>query len=186
MRVIPGMQVLIPACNNDLEPMFSFALNSAGPSYIRVPRNDLWKSSPTMIPSLDLDTAKLRCWRLGEDVAFVCAGLMLPRVLNAAEELSSSGISAAVYDVPFVNLDMLSTITTLRQFRSVVTVEDHWPAGGINEMIAGMLVSEPSLRFYAVTAAHRFPSSGDVEKVLDDMGLSLQEIKAAALKTLKK
>ncbi len=185
MRAIPGMRILIPACSSDLEPMFNFTLNSDGPSYIRVPRNDLWQSFPTKIPSLDLHKATLRCWRSGKDVAFVSAGLMLPRVLAAANELSKSGISAAVYDAPFMNLEVAKTLKILRQFRRVVTVEDHWPAGGVSEMIAGLIVNEPGLAFSAVTAAHRFPSSGEVEEVLDDMGLSVQDIKAAALKTLK-
>jgi len=186
VRALPGMQIFIPACNDDLEPMFTFALNSAGPTYIRVPRGALWNSQPTRVPDLDLNKAALRCWQSGTDMAFVCTGLMLPRVLAAAKELSEKGISAAVYDAPFVDLDAPSTIATLRQFRGVVTVEDHWPAGGISEMIATMLVGVAKLTFVAVTAADRFPSSGQVEEVLDDMGLSLQSIKDAAVKSLEK
>jgi len=68
--------------------------------------------------------------------------------------------------------------------RIVIPVEDHWPAGGIGEMIASILAGTPSsTSFYAVTAAHRFPSSGQVEEVLDDMGLSMQEIKVAVSKS---
>lgn len=187
MRSLPGMQVLIPACDNDIEPMFSFALNSAGPSYIRVPRNDLWESLPAAIPSLDLDKSTLRCWRSGTDVALVSAGLMLPRVLAVAEELLKVGISVAVYDIPIINpIDAARILKILRQFRNVITVEDHWPAGGIGEMIASILASTPSTSFYTVTADHRFPSSGQVEEVLDDMGLSLQDIKIAVSKSLQK
>lgn len=186
MRSLPDMQVLIPACIDDLEPMFNFALNSAGPSYIRVPRNDLWQFLPATIPSLDLDRITLRCWRSGIDVALISAGLMLPRVLAAAEELFKVGISVAVYDIPFINsVDTTQTLELLRPFRSVITVEDHWPAGGIGEMIASILAATPSTYFCAVTAAHRFPSSGRVEEVLDDMGLSLQEIQDAVFNSLK-
>lgn len=186
MRVLPGMQVLVPACDNDLEPMFTFALNSTGPTYIRVPRGALWESQPVDIPDLDLHDATLRRWRTGKDIAFVCTGLVLPRVLAAAEELAARGISAAVYDIPVINLVKSSAIATLRQFDRIVTIEDHWQAGGIGEMITTMLAEVPESTVSTITAAPRFPSSGQVEEVLDDMGLSLQNIRDTALRSLEK
>jgi len=181
MRALPNMQILIPACEQDIESMLTFALNSSGPSYIRVSRGALWDSQPKKVPELDLEAAALRCWRPGKDVAFVTAGLMLPRVLAVAEELSQNGISTAVYDVPIVNLDISAALSTLRRFRNVVTVEDHWAAGGIGEMIAAMLASMPNVSHRAVSAENRFPSSGSVGEVLDDMGLSSRDIKKTAL-----
>ncbi|HSW91053.1 MAG TPA: transketolase C-terminal domain-containing protein [Candidatus Saccharimonadales bacterium] len=186
MRALPGMQILVPACDDDIEPMFTFALNFNGPTYIRVPRGSLWDSQPKKTPHLDLSKATLRCWQAGTDVALVTTGLMLPRVLAVAKTLSTNGISAAVYDIPFVDLDPSAAIETLRSFRSVVTVEDHWPAGGIGEMVAAILGGTPETTLNAVTAARRFPSSGQVEEVLDDMGLGLRDIERVALQSLGK
>lgn len=186
MRALPGVQILIPASSDDLEPMLNFALNSTGPSYIRVPRNDIWHHQPKTTPELSLDVPTLRNWQPGSDVALISAGLMLPRVLAAAEELSKTGISAAVYDIPFLKAaDTTQTVETLRPFRSIITVEDHWPAGGIGEMMASILSAAFNKAFCAVTADHRFPSSGQVEEILDDMGLSMQKIKTAVTNSLQ-
>lgn len=186
MRTLPGMQILIPACNDDIESMFTFALDSHGPTYIRVPRGTLWDSQPKKTPRLDLEKAALRCWKPGTDAALVTAGLMLPRVLKIAKKLSTDGISVAVYDTPFANLDPSSTVQTLRSFRNVITIEDHWRAGGIGEMVATILGDIPETTSHAVTAANRFPSSGQVEEVLDDMGLSLEDIEKTILQSLGK
>lgn len=184
MRSIPGMRIFIPACSDDVAPMFTLALDANSPCYIRIPRNDLWSSPPDRVPHLDLQNPSLRCWRTGKDIAIVTAGLMLPRVMAAVEQLSANGHSVAVYDVPYLGIDTTKVRKVLRQFRAVMTVEDHWPAGGLGEMFASLLTYEPDLTLRTIAAAHRFPSSGEVETVLDDMGLSIVDIHEAAVQLL--
>ena len=183
MRALPGMQVLIPACGEDVPRMLEHALSTDGPTYIRVSRNDVWDVPPATPHKLDLKNPDLRCWRNGTDIALVTVGLMLPRVLAAAKVLSMQGISAAVYDIPNLNLEVKATRDALEKFQRVVTVEDHWPAGGIGEMIANIIAGAPNVTFCSVTAAQRFPSSGEVSEVLDDMGLRVQDIISAAALT---
>jgi len=179
MRLLPGMQILIPACSDDVTPMLQLALHTNGPSYIRIPRNDLWPAPPDVVPALDLKHPALRCWRKGDDVAIVTAGLLLPRAIQAAEEISKTGHSVAIYDMPCLDIDPAETRNTLGGFRGVISVEDHWPVGGLGEMVSSILSRQSNQKFKKITAEHHFPSSGDADEVLDDMGLSVGSIQSA-------
>lgn len=185
MRALPDMQIFIPACSGDIEPMIRAALNSSGPSYIRVPRSDLWPTPPETVPILNFGKEAVpRCWLPGKDIALISAGLMLPRVLAVAALLSKSGVSPTVYDLPNLNLNKEETKKSLQQFKDIVTVEDHWQAGGIGELIASTVADLPTISCRAITAEPRFPSSGQVEEVLDDMGLSVERIQNCILDLL--
>ena len=185
MRALPRVQVLVPAHYEDLTPMLKFALESPGPSYIRVPREELWEDRSEPAPIITFSSVGLRCWRTGTELAFVCAGLLLPRVLAVADALINDGWSIAVFDLPLLNIDANLVLTKLSAFRAVITVEDHWPAGGISEMIAAILSGVGDLPVHGINAAHRHPSSGPLNEVLDDMGLSIQRIMSIAEDTLR-
>ena len=173
-RSIPGMSVYIPACDDDIPILLLRALESGAPCYIRVPRSGIWpEESSSSVPKLPIGSG-LRCWKSGEKTALVTTGLMLPRVLQVADNLEAIGCpSIAVYDMPVLTCSEEYIAETLYEFDNIVTIEDHWPVGGLGDLISYIVASRLNRVVLQISANHVFPSSGKPEDVLDDMGLGV-------------
>lgn len=174
-RSIPGMKIFIPACDQDVSILLSKAIDSGAPSYVRVPRSGIWDEEPENIPGIEFN-GTLRRWKDGSGIAIVTAGLLLPRALEVAVALELKGMSTAVFDLPILDADEPSLIATLSKFDQIFTIEDHWPAGGIGDLVSHVMSHNSNKAVHKIAAKHVFPSSGDPNDVLDDMGLSSKSI----------
>src|SRR6266542_5029261 len=76
-----------------------------------------------------------RVLRDGDDVTIVGAGITLHEALKAADELEGEGISARVIDLYSVKPVDGETLRAAAEATGgrVLTVEDHWPEGGIGD-----------------------------------------------------
>lgn len=174
-RSIPGMKIFIPACDKDVSTLLTEAINSSAPCYVRVPRSGIWDKEPENIPSIGA-VKTLRRWKDGSKAAIVTAGLLLPRALEVAKMLESKGISTAVFDLPMLDIDDQATVAVLDEFDKIFTIEDHWPVGGIGDLVSRVMSRNSKKIVHSIAADHKFPSSGDPSDVLDDMGLSCKSI----------
>jgi transketolase len=110
------------------------------------------------------------------------AGVTLHEALKAAEELKAQGTALRVIDLYCVKpLDGKALAEQIKATGGrLVTVEDHWPEGGIGEAVltalalAGTLPSK--FRLLAVTG---MPHSGKPEELVDAFGISARHIVAA-------
>ena len=85
--------------------------------------------------------------RSGDDdaVTLIGAGITLHECLAAADELAEQGIAARVIDLYSVKpVDAEAILQAAADTRALVTVEDHWPEGGIGETVAGVLAAAGS------------------------------------------
>jgi 1-deoxy-D-xylulose-5-phosphate synthase len=74
--------------------------------------------------------------RDGEDLAIIAIGNMVKPSLDAAEQLSAAGISAAVINARFVKpLDEELVIRMAKKTGRVVTVEEHALQGGFGSAV---------------------------------------------------
>lgn len=112
-----------------------------------------------------------------EDVAtVVAAGITVHEALKAYEVLAGEGIKIRVIDLYSVKpLDE----TTLVQCASetnhiIITVEDHYPEGGIGDAVAGA-VSKEGVKVYKL-AVSDIPRSGKPEELMDAFGISANHI----------
>lgn len=181
-RAIPGMKIFIPACDQDVSTLLAKAVDSGVPCYVRVPRSGIWNNEPEEVPSIGSGKT-LRRWREGSDIAIITAGLLLPRALEVATILESKGVSVAVFDLPMLDIDGPSVATALDKFDQIFTIEDHWPVGGIGDLVSQVMSRSSGRVVYGIAANHVFPSSGDPCDVLDDMGLSCELIVNTICKT---
>jgi Transketolase, C-terminal domain len=72
-----------------------------------------------------------------DDVTIIGAGITLHEALKAADALAEEGINARVidlYSVKPIDAATLHAAAKATQGR-IVTVEDHWPEGGIGEAV---------------------------------------------------
>ena len=76
-----------------------------------------------------------------DEVALVAAGITVPEALKAADRLSEDGIAARVidlYSIKPVDAEALRAAAEATQGR-IVTVEDHWPEGGLGDAVLAAL-----------------------------------------------
>jgi transketolase len=104
-------------------------------------------------------------------VTLIGAGITLRECLAAAEELSTRGISARVIDLYSVKpVDAAAVLEAAEETRALVTVEDHWPEGGIGETVAGVLAESGAGAKLTRLAVSGRPGSGPPEALLAAAG----------------
>lgn len=110
------------------------------------------------------------------------AGVTLHEALKAADELKAQGIALRVIDLYCVKpLDGKALAEQIKATGGrLVTVEDHWPEGGIGEAVLTALTlagaAPAKFRLLAVTG---MPHSGKPEELVDAFGISARHIVAA-------
>jgi transketolase len=114
-------------------------------------------------------------------VALVGCGITVHEALKAAEALAEEGVSARVIDCYSLKpIDADTLAAAAEETGHVVTVEDHWPEGGLGEAVLSALaergVSAPVTRL-AVTD---MPRSGKPDELLAAYGIDAAAIAEAA------
>ncbi len=108
-------------------------------------------------------------------VTLVAAGVTLHQALKAQEYLAQRGISVRVIDLYSVKpLDETTLKKAAQETQAIVTIEDHYPAGGIGEAVKTFLVNQ-STPVYSL-AVDITPSSGSPQELLKAAGLDAASI----------
>ena len=113
-------------------------------------------------------------------MTLVGAGVTLHEALKAADALGEQGIAARVidlYSVKPVDAD------TLRQAAedtgAIITVEDHWPEGGLGDAVLSALAEVEGVRVRKL-AVDMMPGSGKPAELLHEVGIDADAIVTAA------
>jgi len=112
-----------------------------------------------------------------QDVATVIgAGVTLFESLKAHDELATRGIAVRVIDLYSLQpIDAATLVRCARETKGrVITVEDHYPGGGIGDAVAAAIAPEG----FTVQrlAVREIPRSGKPEELLDRYGISARHI----------
>lgn len=137
LRIIPGLQVLAPRDEVELEMMLQYAADQSGPVAIRYPRGagtgsrDMVAGRPAMI------AGKAEIVREGSQLAVWALGHTVSTAVEAADELEKAGISAMVINPRFVKpFDQELLADIIRRKLPIVTIEENALPGGFGSMIA--------------------------------------------------
>jgi transketolase len=111
-----------------------------------------------------------------DKVTVVAAGVTLFETLKAAESLAREGIKITVIDAYSIKPLGAEVIRTAAQKTRnlVVTVEDHYPEGGLGDAVAGEL-SQNGIRVHKL-AVFSLPRSGKPEELLARYGIDANAI----------
>lgn len=97
LATLPGMRVLSPANGNELAELHRLAVESAGPAYFRIPREDGRDFDVPHFTTLD---KAAHCLVEGADISLVASGPAVTTALDAQKALAHKGITAKVVSVP--------------------------------------------------------------------------------------
>ena len=183
MRAQPNITVLYPSDAVSTEQLIERMAYHPGPVYMRTTRP---KTPVIYGPDETFEIGGLKVLReSNSDVASVIgAGVTLFEALKAYDELKTQGINIRVIDLYSVQpVDAAALIRCARETKGhLITVEDHYVAGGIGDAVAAAVASEGfTVRRLAVT---EIPRSGAPAELLDRYGISSRHI-VAAVRTLK-
>jgi pyruvate dehydrogenase E1 component beta subunit len=140
---VPGVKVVTPSTPVDVVGLRAAAIRDEDP-VLFFEHKGLY-SSKGDVPDGDivdaLGTARVR--RAGTDATILALGLMVPRALEAAEQLASRGIEAEVIDVrSLVPLDTRTILGSLSKTGRLFTVEENPRLLGWGAEIASIAADE--------------------------------------------
>jgi transketolase len=170
MRTLPGCAVLYPCDAVSTERLVHEAAYHQGPAYIRTSRP---KTKVIYGPEETFPIGGSKVLRRSDNdrLTVVTAGVTVFEALEAAEALAAEDISIGVIDAYSVSpIDAETVIEAGRRSGLLLTVEDHYPAGGIGDAVCAV-ASPEGLRVVRV-AVNGVPRSGTPDQLLEANGLS--------------
>jgi transketolase len=179
MRMLPGMVVINPCDYNQTKAATLAAAAWKGPVYLRFGRPGVPNFTPADQP---FEIGKAIQLNEGKDVSIFATGHLVWEAIQAAKELEAQGISVDLIDIATIKpLDKEAVIASARKTGRVVVAEEHLIAGGLGEVIAGVLAAScpTPMRFVAID--DQFGQSGKPAELMAAYGLDARHIVEAAL-----
>jgi transketolase len=177
MRALHGSTVLYPADGNATVKLVTAMCDIEGISYVRTTRE---KTPMIYGPDEEFPIGGSKTLRSSpEDRAtLVGAGITLVEGLRAADALKAEGVNVRVIDLYSVKpVDGATLRSALIETGLIVTVEDHWPEGGLGDAVLDALASAGDIAGRIVKVAPReMPGSGSPEELRDWAGISADRI----------
>ena len=182
MRALPGMAVIVPCDYNQTKAATIAAARSEGPVYLRFGRPAVPNFTPADEP---FEIGKAYLLNEGKDVTLIATGHMVWEALKAAEILETEGIDAEVINVATIKpLDEQTILASALKTKAVVVAEEHNEAGGLGELIAGVLARKAPTPVGMVNGKDRFGQTGTPGELLKAYGLDAEHIAEAARKVM--
>ena len=177
MRAVAGSTVLYPSDGVSAERLVALAAETPGIVYIRTTR----PKTPILYSSKDefaVGGSRVLRSSPGDQATIVAAGITLHEALTAYEELLDRGLPVRVIDLYSIKpADGTTLRQAVRETSAMVTVEDHYPEGGLGDAVLDALAGEQSrFRKLAVSKLSRSGSSGDL---MEWQGISAKAIRQA-------
>jgi len=180
-RTLPNTVVMAPKDENELRHLLKTAIDYPGPAAVRYPRgNGEGVPLDPDLKAIPLGEAELL--RDGDDVAIVAVGAVVHPALEAAAELASRGISAAVLNARFVKpLDTERILPLASRCGAVLTVEEHSGMGGFGgavlealaeggvEVPARVLAAPDQLHEHGTTRGSVGLESADIARAAEEL-----------------
>ncbi len=177
MRAVHGSTVLYPADGNSTVRLVTTMCDLEGISYLRTTRE---KTPMLYGPDEEFPIGGSKTLRRSEEdrVTLVAAGITLIESLAAADALEAEGTHVRVIDLYSVKpADAQTLREALIETGLIVTVEDHWPEGGIGDAVLDALASAGDIAGRIVKIAPReMPGSGSPQELRDWAGISASRI----------
>jgi len=180
MRAQPNIVVLYPGDAVSTDRLVVAMADHRGPAYMRTSR----PKTPVIYgadESFPIGGLKVLRQSASDAVTVVGAGVTLFEALKAYDELARQGVHIRVIDLYSVQpIDSATLVNCARETKGrVITVEDHYAAGGIGDAVAAAIAADG----FTVErlAVREIPRSGTPEQLLDRYGISSRHIVAAVL-----
>jgi transketolase len=170
MRAVVGSTVLYPSDAVCAEKLVDEMAAHKGICFLRTsrPKTPVIYNNDEAFP---IGGAKVLRQSAGDKVTVVAAGVTLFEALKAADALKAEGIGITVidaYSIKPLGRDVIKAAAKKTK-NLVVTVEDHYPEGGLGDAVAGELSSD-GVKVHKL-AVLGLPRSGKAEELMAKYGI---------------
>jgi transketolase len=166
---IPGMLMIEPSCEKEVEEALAYCLNHQGPSYLRL------TSIPVELPYDVPENSKLKLGqgvklRDGGDLLVIAYGpILLAEAMRATHILEKDNIEVCVVNLPWLNTvdkEWLNKLIT--PYQRLVILDNHYLHGGQGEFLNRIMTTEGMLvnKHIMLHGLNTIPACGTHQEVL--------------------
>jgi transketolase len=180
-RAVHGSAVFYPSDAMSAERLTETMARRPGINYLRTsrPKTPILYSKDEKFPVPGFKVVRQSAQ---DRVTVIGAGITLHEALKAADQLKAQGTAIRVIDLYCVKpIDGKSIADQIKATGGrLVTVEDHWPEGGIGEAVLTALARVgASPTKFKMLAVSSMPHSGKPDELVDAFGISARHIAEA-------
>lgn len=183
MRVLPNMNIIVPADAGQTEEAVMAAADNSGPFYIRLGRS----KTPTIENKGEFKFGRGQLLAEGNDVAVVACGMMVDQALSAVKNLAAKGIKARLINMHTIQpIDREIILKAARETKLIIACEEHNIFGGLASSIDEVVAENFPIKVIRIGVRNRFGQSGQTEELLAEYNLSSLDIEKAVLSNISK
>ena len=186
LRAVHGSTVLHPSDANQTARLVAELAARSGVCYLRTLRGKTAVRTPA---DEDVRIGGSRVLRATnhDHLAIVACGITVTEADESAETLAAEGIRVRVIDCYSIKpIDTAVLTAAADQTSGIITVEDHWPEGGLGEAVLSALATHPQRPPVHTIAVSAMPMSGKPEELLHAAGIDTEAITTAARQLLNR
>lgn len=179
MRILPNVTIIEPSDAIQTELLLEKLIEHEGPIYFRTARSPTeliyCEGNPYGVtPIRNFEIGKGYKIIEGKDIALICSGPIIGEALKVAQRVKES---VGVVDMPTIRpLDATLIEQVARETGRIVTVQDHFENGGLNDEVRRVIVEKRLNVSFDFIALHGFARSGTGADVYEAYGLSANRI----------
>ncbi|MGA8115918.1 MAG: transketolase [Actinocatenispora sp.] len=178
-RAVHGSAVLHPSDANQTVRLVAEMADRPGITFLRTLRGKTEVRTPAD-EAVRIGGSRVVTGADATDVAVIACGITVPEAVTAAERLRSQGVAVRVVDCYSVKpIDAGTVVAAARDCGTVVTVEDHWPEGGLGDAVLAALADAGQQARVHRLAVRGMPGSGTPAELLTAAGIDADAIVAA-------
>jgi transketolase len=180
-RAVHGSTVLYPCDGNQTAKLVARMADLEGIVYLRTTR----AGTPVIYGPDDefpIGGSKVLRSSDDDDLAIVTAGITVDEALKASDLLREEGVAARVIDLYSLKPIDEETLRAAAEATGgrLLTVEDHWPEGGIGEAVLSAVAELEEPPRVVKLAVREMPQSGAPAELLTAAGIDAAHIADAA------
>ncbi|MDA0566456.1 transketolase [Streptomonospora sp. S1-112] len=179
LRAVHNSVVLHPCDANSTARLTAGMAEHRGVSYLRTLRGE----TPVLYgPDEGFHIGGSKVLRSSADdrATVVAAGATVHEALAAADALAADGIAVRVIDAYSIKpVDAATLRAAARETGCVVTVEDHWPEGGLGDAVLDVFADTRTMPRTMKLAVSGMPASATPEEQRREAGIDAGAVEAA-------
>ncbi len=184
MRMLPGMTVINPCDYNQTKAATIAVAEYNGPVYLRFGRPSVPNFTPV---DQKFEIGKALKLIEGKDVTIFATGHLVWEAIQAAETLEAEGISVELINIHTIKpLDEKAVIESVKKTGAAVCAEEHLIAGGLGELVSGVLARNCPAPLEFVSVDDQFGQSGTPSELMKLYGLDAESIVKAVKKVIER
>jgi transketolase len=180
LRAVHSSTVLQPCDANQTAKLVAAMADTEGIVFLRTLR----PSTPVIYHAdeeFEIGGSRVLRSSVTDDVTLVASGVTVHEAIKAAETLAAEDIGARVIDLYSIKpIDAETLQTAAEATGRIITIEDHYPEGGVGEAVLAALADTGADVRVVNLAVSAMPHSGKPAELLAAYGIDADAIASAA------